>query len=314
MVASSACAALAALSLASGARVRLQKKARKPYSTCGQKGESAPSTSIVNGQPATECEWRWQAMLMRNGWDFCGGTLISPEWVLSAAHCVSSAKNLDVRFGDHNYSRTSGNEQNRRAVEVYRHPQYTEDPPRNDYVMIKLDRPVEFNGCVGTACLPTGDVAPGTKCWITGWGALMAGGAGPQVLQETSVDIISNEECTTKYSYKESEIDETMICAQGQRGDGKTTDACQGDSGGPLVCDTPAGWTLYGATSWGKGCAAPRYPGVWARVNHVMDWVEDILAGNIPTPAPTPAPSCPGYCFVCLLPVCKDLCDFCKNI
>merc|ERR1719203_1577047 len=71
------------------------------------------------------------------------------------------------------------------------------------------------------------------------------------------------------------------------------TDACQGDSGGPYVCQTGKSWTIYGATSWGRGCADPNYPGVWARIHHVRDWIlqtTDNLSPPTPPPPPTPAP------------------------
>jgi len=286
-------AALATLILADGGRV----KRSKASSTCGQKGASAPSGQIVNGEDATECEWRWQAQLRRNGRPFCGGSLITPEWVLTAAHCVSSP-NFDVVVGDYDKSTTSGNQQQRSAAEVHRHPGYTSSPTRNDFAMVKLESPVTINDCVGTVCLPSaGNVAANTTCWITGWGTLRSGGSTPNILQEAPVNIVSNDDCVNKFGYSSSQIDDTMICAQGRLPDGGIIDACQGDSGGPLVCESNGQWTLYGATSWGRGCAGANYPGVWARVSKEVDWAEDIMAGIVattPPPAPTPPGACPS--------------------
>jgi len=291
-----------------GARVNRGKAS--PLSSCGVKGASAPSGQIVNGDDATECAWRWQASLQKSGRPFCGGTLVTPEWVLTAAHCVSKP-DFDVTFGDYNTSARSSRQQKRSAAEVYQHPSYTSRPTRWDYALVKLDSPVEINECVGTACLPEENIPAGSKCWITGWGTLQAGGSTPQILQEAEVDIISNEDCVTKFGYSGSLIDESMICAQGRSADGKIRDACQGDSGGPLVCESNGKWSVYGATSWGRGCAGANYPGVWARVSEVNDWVDAVLSGN----APTKPPVCPWYCGArtCLTAACKENCPFCEE-
>jgi len=280
-------AALAAFVVADGERIN-RKKNPGPLSSCGVKGASAPSSQIVNGQDATECEWRWQAQL-RTSYAFCGGTLISPEWVLTAAHCVDNT-NFDVRVGDFDTSKTSANQQTRAAAEVYKHPGYNARTTQNDYALVKLSSPVTINDCVGTACLPTAgeDVTAGQKCWITGWGTTRSGGSSPKILQESAINIVSNDDCVNKFGYSASEITDAMICAQGRNANGSISDACQGDSGGPLVCESNGKWAVYGATSWGYGCAGATHPGVWARVHEELDWIEDIMAGIVPTPAPTP--------------------------
>jgi len=308
-------AALTMLALADGARMT-KKKRRSPFSSCGVKGASTPSSHIVNGQPASECEWRWQAQL-RNGYAFCGGTLLTPEWVLTAAHCVRKP-NFDVRFGDFNTSDNSGNEQTRRAVQVFRHPSYSVHTSSHDLALVKLDRPVTINECVGTVCLPTpgADVPADSKCWITGWGTLSSGGSTPTILQEAEVGIIGNDDCVKEFGYDRTDIDDSMMCAQGQTEDGKITDACQGDSGGPLVCESSGQWTVYGATSWGYGCAGRTYPGIWARVHKELDWVQDILDVNEPTDTPL-SDDCPAYCqrgaVSCrFMQACREKCSHCS--
>jgi len=241
-----------------------------------------PQMQIVGGADADECEWKWQVGLM-NTWGtkpWCGGTLISDDWVFTAAHCVAGerASRLKVVAGQHKISKNSGNEQYRGVSKIVSHKSYNSRTMTHDYALLKLESPMNFNQCVGAACLPTkGDVTGGETCWITGWGTLSSGGRQPDVLQEVSVQVLSIDACRSS-GYKSSEIYDDMLCAQGTNSKGQTTDACQGDSGGPLVCEQDGVWRLFGATSWGYGCASTRYPGIWARVADVLDWVDENMA------------------------------------
>lgn len=256
----------------------------KLMDNCGVAGQSmfsGPNISIVNGEDAPECAWRWQVGLKSSasGRPWCGGMLISPEWVLTAAHCLAgeSQRGIYVVGGEHNVRTNSGNEQIRRSAQWIDHPRYNDWTMENDIGLIKLESPMEMNGCVGTVCLPQSDVPSGTNCWITGWGTLSSGGKAPNVLQEAQVQVLSLEECRAT-GYRSSQITKDMLCAQGKTRTGAITDACQGDSGGPLVCESSGTWTLYGATSWGRGCAGARYPGIWARVHEFNDWIAQAMA------------------------------------
>jgi secreted trypsin-like serine protease len=257
------------------------------YTQCGKKGAS---TSIVNGENADECEWRWQIGLAsgRNRLPFCGGMLIDSEWALTAAHCCDSP-DFYVVAGDYKPKESSSNVQFIPAAQVIQHPGYNSRTMVWDFALVRLESPVELNGCVGTVCLPEegADIEPGSECWISGWGTLRSGGRQPNILQEAKVSILDNAVCNAMY---DGEISSQMICAQGKKGSA-IVDACQGDSGGPLVCQSGSSWALYGATSWGYGCADKAYPGVWARVHEALGWIEQTMSGSGEAPAPNKCPA-----------------------
>jgi len=284
-------AVLVATSLALGHGLRQGQNRR---ASCGAQGFAAGAASaaptpkgndtninIVNGQPAKECAWKWQVGLRASPFlpASCGGMLIAKDWVLTAAHCVGGSTN--VVAGKYNLYYKNAGEQNRWSKRIIKHPDY--NSPRqlaNDIALIQLESPMEMTDCVGTVCLPSADVTPGSKCMITGWGTLSSGGLlQPNRLQEGEVTVLSNEECRAT-KYQAEQITDDMLCAQGQTEDGKIVDACQGDSGGPLVCEDAGVYTIYGATSWGRGCAGADYPGVWSRVHYNLDWIAETMASE----------------------------------
>jgi len=226
--------------------------------------------SIVNGRPAAEGAWPWQIRLPEPG---CGGTLITPEWVLSAGHC-NFPRPETAWAGLHNQSQTAG-AQSRRIVEHHRHPQYHRPEwYSNDLLLLRLERPFDLSESVNPACLPEADVSAGSECWITGWGTLASSGEFPEILQEGAVSVKSKWDCEDAF---DDAFTSDMLCANG-RSNGGVTDACQGDSGGPLVCETNGQWYVHGATSWGRGCANARSPGVYARTAYNHEWIMSVLS------------------------------------
>jgi secreted trypsin-like serine protease len=269
---------------------------RADQNKCGLKGKvyDSPSGDIVNGNNASQCEWTWQVSLRRkngnNSYHFCGGSLISTKWVLTAAHCVAnvdecSTSSIKVVVGDHDKdSHSDKRELELSASRIIRYPGYAGASSGRDFALIELATEVNLNECVGTVCLPTAAEAVGgdTNCHTTGWGTLYSGGPLPSLLQEAQVQTLNNENCSASYG---GGITSDMLCAQGTSERG-ITDSCQGDSGGPLVCDAGDGrYVLQGVTSWGRGCAEKEFPGVYSRVTSALDWIHATMA---PSPPPPP--------------------------
>lgn len=253
---------------------RVIKKTDEDEVSADESNISGPDIEIVNGRDAKECAFPWQVELHDRYGQFCGGTLIRADWVLTAAHCVNgdSPSNLNVTAGQYNLNRKSGNEQTSPVRRIHAHPKYNRRRKVNDIALLELNRPMKTTKCVGLAQLPSRDVSPGTTCKITGWGTTREGNDwGADILQEGDVKVISNRDCE-RTGYEDGKITADMLCAQGSR-NGRVVDACQGDSGGPLTC----GSTVYGATSWGKGCARKDYPGVWAKVYYFRDWIDSTM-------------------------------------
>ncbi|XP_078376434.1 uncharacterized protein LOC144659796 isoform X3 [Oculina patagonica] len=234
-------------------------------------GSRPINTRIVGGTQAQNGSWPWMAMLAyAGGSQFCGGSLIYEQWVLTSAQCLDglSPSQIVVRMGA--YKRTDI-AQELQVEQIIIHPSYNNPGyfNDNDIALLKLKTKATLNTGVGKVCLPNKDdfVLGGKICYITGWGTLADGGALPDYLQEASVKTLENADCEKAYGV--SAIAFSMICAALD-----FVGACQGDGGGPMVCEFDGKWDLVGVTSWGFGCADPDYPGVYTRVSIHKVWID----------------------------------------
>ena len=200
----------------------------------------------------------------------CGGTLIAPQFVLTAAGCMGDLDRVFVNLY---------NQRDSTDVEVINfgpddyviHPDYSWATDENDIALIRLPHEVKNADTIQYPKLNEKNDEPevGDTLLILGWGDTSGNGTYSDFLLQAEVDYVTNEQCSSDYAGSES-ITDDMLCAAA---DGK--DTCQGDSGGPLMLDNGnSDPVLVGVTSWGYGCADPDYPGVYARVSYFADWIK----------------------------------------
>ncbi|XP_037377881.1 ovochymase-2 [Talpa occidentalis] len=251
---------------------------------------------IVGGSQVEKGSYPWQVSLKRRQKHICGGTIISPQWVITAAHCVAnrnSASILNVIAGEHDLSSIEQGEQTLAIETIIIHPYFsTKKPMDYDIALLKMAGDFNFDQFVRPICLPElgEQFEAGFICTTAGWGRLTENGNLPRVLQEVNLPILTQEECVTALLTLNQPVSgQTFLCTGFPDGG---RDACQGDSGGPLMCRNKKGaWTLAGVTSWGLGCGRgwrdnmrkddQGTPGIFTDINKVLPWIhKHIQIGN----------------------------------
>lgn len=243
---------------------------------------------IVNGEEAAPGDLTYQVSLQLSygsrittskGMHFCGGTLISKNVVMTAAHCTKSqtATNLNVVEGTTDI--TDATSPTYRVKEIIRQA-YNDKTKVNDVALLIIEPNDEMSRKAETShhkavpipLCPEAFQPQGKSCLVSGWGHLKSKGSSvPNKLRETEVLVLHDEMCAKMLKgYPWDPKNKTMICAGGE-----DKDACQGDSGGPLVCPIDGGRCIAGIVSWGIGCATEGVPGVYTNVRHYTEWVMD---------------------------------------
>jgi trypsin len=229
---------------------------------------------IVGGKSTDIKQHPWQVALQFKGNFFCGGSIIGPRWILTAAHCFQlPARGGDWRAkaGATNHA-TSGGWADVERVVV--HEQYNPATYENDIALIKLKQPAA--GRPIRLVDESGRLQVGQPLEVTGWGATEEDGGGSNNLQKASVPYADTAVCNNPASYN-GRVRSSMMCAGYKEGG---IDACQGDSGGPLVWRTLGGPVLVGVVSFGDGCARKLKYGVYTRVSAHRDWIDRALAAD----------------------------------
>jgi secreted trypsin-like serine protease len=251
----------------------------------------APQPRIVNGTSTLPNQYPFMAALFKDDEFRCGGILIAPDIVLTAAHCAEFVN--VVQIGRLNLTASSSTSFNQmigskdyeefRIVAKAVHPNYRPRSYSKDVALLRLskkslNKPIKMNH---DSNVPS----EGEPLIVMGYGKTSEISLLSNTLLQTQVYYMTNDQCQES-AYSNNEITSSMLCAAAPG-----TDACTGDSGGPLIlrnklinindASLQQQHTLVGVVSFGVGCADPNYPGVYARVSYNVDWIISTVCGNI---------------------------------
>ncbi|XP_054160465.1 mite allergen Der f 3-like [Oppia nitens] len=224
---------------------------------------------IVGGEDAIDGEFPYHVSFQRVSSHICGASIISPQWLVTAAHCIQgwTANVFSIRYNSIFHEMGGHVVQ---VLEVVTHPAYSEATFDNDIALIKTITPIDFSTTnAKPIALPkqNSDITATEMVTITGWGFTKQEGQLSPILQKITIPVVDRNVCKQTFKFY-NEITNNMICAGLAQGG---LDSCQGDSGGPAV------WkgTLVGVVSWGFGqtCAQPGYYGVYTRIANYIDWI-----------------------------------------
>lgn len=229
------------------------------------------STRIYGGRESSPGRWPWQvALLNKYKEQYCGGVLIAPEWVLTAAHCVR--KRSYVMINEHDLYSREGGEKMVKIEKPYVHPDYDVHSVDNDIALLRLRVPLYDGKFI---CLPPKrlELPSRTRCAIVGWGKENEQHEeGATVLHEAFVPLVPRDICVDEY--EGYFISKNMMCAGYRNG---RADSCSGDSGGPLMCEIDGKWSVYGVTSFGRGCGLDGRYGIYGKVPNFVKWIKLIM-------------------------------------
>ncbi|XP_060744879.1 transmembrane protease serine 5 [Tachysurus vachellii] len=249
---------------------------------CFDCGTRAKVPRIIGGIDATLGRWPWQVSLYYSNRHTCGGSIITSQWIITAAHCVSTYRlhqvsSWVVYAGIVTRNAAKLAQYMGYTVEkIIYNKNYNHRSHDSDIALVKLRNPLNFSDTIRPVCLPqyNHELPGGTLCWISGWGYTQPDEVHiPDTLKEAQVPLISTKKCNSSCMYN-GEITPRMLCAGHTEGN---IDACQGDSGGPLVCQDDNVWRLVGVVSWGTGCAEPNHPGVYTKVAEFLGWIYETI-------------------------------------
>jgi len=269
--------------------------------SCGTTVHSANriTSRIVNGDKAdiSSNPWMVQVSMMVNETHLsrCGGSIINPEYVLTAAHCMfKKVKGIHYRIPDSSVGVVTGkcdwSYYTKPVEEVFVHQDYNpaRSEVKNDIALIRLKYPLKLDQSPkeNSICLPGKDVTVGDlsslTCKTTGWGSTQTGGLSPW-LMGVSLDIATQKTCSNYIKiYGQAvwwDVHKLSLCASAPPNKG----TCGGDSGGPLVCQYKGddSWFVAGINSFGAGCALEGHYDVFVDVVKYLDWIDNITKGKI---------------------------------
>jgi len=221
-------------------------------------GAVAAPQPIVGGTTTTTTAYPFMMQITDASQNqFCGGTLVAANKVVTAAHCMVGETTSSVRVvGGRTYlNGTNGTVS--KVSKIWINPDYTDATNGDDVAVLTLSTAMSYTTASYVSASQTSVYAAGTTARILGWGTTSESGSSSNQLRTATVPIVSDSSCAS--SYGSDFVASDMVCAGYTSGG---VDTCQGDSGGPLLI----GGVLAGITSWGEGCAEAGYPGVYTRL------------------------------------------------
>lgn len=238
---------------------------------------------IIGGEAAKPGDYPFMVSIQRlsygdsdHGRHWCGATLISPSWVLTASHCVEGDRPDDLAvLGGATALSTEPSARPSNVKAIHMHPAFNSgNTLEHDVALIQLSAPLADAQPVALRLRPDANyLKPGREFTVIGWGDtdISDGRFYPTQLQTVQTPFVPFAECQQAYG---GELARGKVICAGREG----IDSCQGDSGGPLLLRLREGWTQFGVVSWGEGCALAGYPGVYARIaeKHAVDFIEAV--------------------------------------
>ncbi|NWJ05455.1 TMPS5 protease, partial [Crypturellus undulatus] len=247
---------------------------------CSECGLRPGAVRVLGGADAPRGRWPWQVSVQHDAQHRCGGSVLAPDWIITAAHCVHSYQRRREASGWLVFAGVVahgafGQEAGTTVEKIIYHSLYDDRTLDYDIALMKLQAPLNFSDTVQAVCLPPArqDLLQGSSCWVSGWGYTSPEQAQvTETLKEALVPLIGTKRCNSSCMYA-GELTARMLCAGYPHGQ---IDACQGDSGGPLVCQDGPTWRLVGIVSWGQGCGEPNHPGVYTNVAQLLPWIHHV--------------------------------------
>lgn len=242
-------------------------------STAYAEPSSGVQPMIIGGEETTVEENPFVvALTTPDGFQFCGGTIVAPTKVLTAAHCTEGSSPADIRVVAGRTTLSAGGGTTAGVTDIWLHPDWSSSATTNDASVLTLDTSLTEAPLALASASDTDLYAAGANSTVLGWGVTESGSTS-DTLRKVGVPVTADDACAESYG---DDFDAaSMVCAGLAEG-GK--DSCQGDSGGPLVGVAADGTRkLIGIVSWGQGCAEPKFYGVYGRVSAF----HDVLQGQI---------------------------------
>ncbi|CAF2823891.1 unnamed protein product [Rotaria sp. Silwood2] len=239
-----------------------------PTASCGCSTSFTLISRIIGGETAVRQSWLWAVSLRSNGEHICGGSILSPSFIITAAHCfdhITNLINITILAGSLTLEPSSNDSSQVRSVaQLYKHPNFDSNSFINDLALLRLSTPLNMkHGNIKPICLPSGTVSQPSdniSMIAIGWGTTSAtGNTLSSTLLQVTLQSIPSTYSTCQLIISDSKL---QFCAGVLTGD-----TCQGDSGGPLMVFVNNVWQLYGITSYGYLCAFPGFPAVYTRIS-----------------------------------------------